>query len=132
LDSLRDLSGSTKTPLFFSQRFHQPTSSITSSTSFRAVKMSQYCFHGNTNSFNKVLNNCTVADDRPQILTWLSPLEPRLQHKEIQERRVENVGRWVLETEEFRSWHGSSRGSGSDSAVLFYYGHPGVGKTFIR
>lgn len=99
--------------------------------------MSQYCFHDNTNSFNansfnNVLNNCIVVDDRPQILAWLSPLEPRLRHKDIQESRAENVGEWVLETEEFRGWHASSGGSGSDNAVLFCYGDPGVGKTFIR
>ena len=99
--------------------------------------MSQYRFHDNTNSFNtnslnKVLNNCIVTDDRPQILAWLSPLEHGLRHKDIQESRAENVGDWVLETEEFRSWYASSGGSGSDNAVLFCYGDPGVGKTFIR
>jgi len=86
----------------------------------------------NTNSFNNVWNNCTVADDRSQILAWLSPLEPRLRHKAIQESRVKNVGEWVLETGKFRSWSAGSGGSESDKAVLFCYGDPGVGKTFIR
>ena len=104
------------------------------STSLRTTKMS----HHNTNSFNtnnsynKVLNNCTIVDDRPQILTWLSPLEPKLRHKSIQESRVEKVGEWVLETEEFKSWYASSGESGFDNAILFCYGDPGVGKTFIR
>ena len=84
------------------------------------------------NSYNNVWNNCTVADERCQLLTWLSPLEPRLRHKAIQESRVESVGEWVLETEEFRSWYASSGGSGSDKSVLFCYGDPGAGKTFIR
>jgi len=86
----------------------------------------------NTNSFNHVWNNCTVADDRSQLLTWLSPLEPRLRHRDIQERRVDNIGEWLMRTEEFRSWHGESREGEGDKAVLFGYGDPGAGKTFIR
>ena len=89
------------------------------------------CFN-NTKSFNNVWNNCTIADNRSQLLTWLSPLEPRLRHQDIQERRVENVGKWLIQTEEFRSWHGGSGESEGDKAVLFCYGGPGVGKTFIR
>ena len=94
--------------------------------------MSQTNSFNTANSYNNVWNNCTIADDRLQLLTWLSPLEPRLRHKAIQESRVESVGEWVLETEEFKSWYASSGGSESDKAVLFCYGDPGVGKTFIR
>jgi len=99
--------------------------------------MSQYtidnsAFSNNRNSFN--VQNNYVADDRSQLLAWLSPLEPRLRHQDIQERRVDNVGEWLLQTEEFKSWHdGSGEGEGEDDkAVLFGYGGPGVGKTFIR
>ena len=94
--------------------------------------MSQQPIHDNENCFNitnstsNVWNNCTIADDRSQLLTWLSPLEPRLRHQDIQERRVENVGEWLMETEEFRMWHGWSGGNEDDKAVLFYYGGPGV------
>ena len=99
--------------------------------------MAQHRFHDNTNSFNNnsfntVSYNCTVTDDRWQLLAWLSPLEPRLRHKAIQESRAKGVGEWVLETEEFRSWYTGSGGSESDKGVLFCYGDPGVGKTFIR
>ena len=99
--------------------------------------MSQYTIDNstnlsnNTNSFN-VQNNYVVADDRSPLLTWLSPLEPRLRHRDIQERRVDHVGEWLLQTEEFRSWHAGSGEGESDKAVLFCYGGPGVGKTFIR
>jgi len=99
--------------------------------------MSQYSIHdsnnslNNTNSYN-VQNNCTIADDRAPLLTWLSPLEPRLRHRDIQERRIDNVGEWLLQTEEFRSWHDWSGEGEGDKAVLFCYGDPGVGKTFIR
>ena len=100
-------------------------------------KMSQFLSH-NTNSFNtsytaiSVSNNVTLADDRSNILAWLSPLDPRSRHKDIQERRVESIGEWLLQTKEFRSWHAGSMGDGSDNAVLFCYGDPGVGKTYIR
>jgi len=103
--------------------------------------MSQYTvdnslFCNNRNSFNvqnvhNVQNNYAV-DDRSSLLTWLSPLEPKLRHRDIQERRVDNIGEWLLETEEFRSWHDGSRESEGGKAVLFGYGGPGVGKTFIR
>ena len=97
--------------------------------------MSQYTidnstFFGNTNSFN--VQNNYVADDRSQLLAWLSPLEPKLRHRDIQERRVDNVGEWLLQTEEFRRWHDGSGEIEGDKAVLFCYGGPGVGKTFIR
>jgi len=85
----------------------------------------------NTNSFN-VQNINVVADDRSQILAWLSPLEPRLRHRDIQGRRVDNVGEWLLQTEEFRTWNDCSEEGEGDKAVLFCYGGPGVGKTFIR
>ena len=87
----------------------------------------------NIGSFNTtVVHNVTAANERSNILAWLSPLEPRLRHKDIQDRRVENIGEWVLETEAFKSWYASSGGNGADNAVLFCYGDPGVGKTFIR
>ena len=98
--------------------------------------MSQYTIHdsdnnfNNTNSNNNVWNYYTIADDRYPLLTWLSPL--KRQHQDIYERRVENVGEWLMQTEEFRRWHGWNGGSEDDKAVLFYYGGPGVGKTFIR
>ena len=86
----------------------------------------------NTNSFNSVWNNYTVVDDRSQLLDWLSPLEPKIRHRDIQERRVDNIGEWLTRTEEFRSWHDGSGEREGDKAVLFGYGDPGAGKTFIR
>nr|AHE80946.1 hypothetical protein [Tuber indicum] len=100
--------------------------------------MSQYtinsnnnCFN-NTSSFSNVWNNFTVADDRSQLLAWLSPLEPRLRHRDIQEHRVDNVGEWLIQTDEFRSWYDWSLEGEGNKAVLFCHGDPGVGKTFIR
>ena len=93
--------------------------------------MSQSFSH-NTNSFNTaVTNNFIISDERSQILAWLSPLEPRLRHQDIRDGRVENVGEWLLQTEEFRSWRAGSGGGEFDNAVLFCHGGPGVGKTYI-
>ena len=83
------------------------------------------------NSFNNV-SNYTVVDDRSQLLAWLSPLEPSQQHRHIQERRVDDVGEWLIQTKEFRRWCGLGEEDEGDKAVLFCYGNPGVGKTFIR
>ena len=93
-------------------------------------------FSNNINSLNttvNVTNTFTVADDRYKILAWLSPLDPRIRHQDIRNRRVENVGGWILRTEEFRSWYAnSSAGGESHKPVLLCHGDPGVGKTFIR
>ena len=110
--------------------FRLSPSFIYDTLSSKERKMAQ-SYSNNTNSFNPTVN-ITAVDERSNILSWLSPLEPKLRHKDIQERRVENIGGWVLETEAFKSWHTSSGGNGSDNAVLFCYGDPGVGKTFIR
>jgi len=55
-----------------------------------------------------------------------------LQHENIQDRRVKGVGEWLIRTEEFRRWCGLGGEGGGDGSVLFCYGDPGVGKTFIR
>ena len=101
--------------------------------------MAQYTVNQSTNCLNttnyyneKVVVTYTVADDRSQLLTWLSPLDPGLQHCDIQECRVNNVGEWLMGTEEFKRWCGVGGESEGDKAVLFCYGNPGVGKTFIR
>ena len=88
-------------------------------------------FSNNINSLNTV-NHFTIADDRSNILAWLSPLEPRLRHQDIQDSRVESIGEWLLQTEEFKSWCTGSGEGESDNAVLFCYGDPGAGKTYIR
>jgi len=123
--------------------FHRPSNNDTqrrqlfNRTSSKHSKMSRYTIKDNTNCLNTtnsitVQNNLTIADDRFQLLTWLSPLDPGLRHWDIQERRVKDVGEWLIGTEEFRRWCGLSGEGKSDKAVLFCYGNPGVGKTFIR
>src|SRR5947209_7403858 len=87
---------------------------------------------GSTGAFNNVWNNCTVADKKSKILAWLSPLEPRIRHQDIQTRRVAEVGEWLLQTQEYRNWFEGARGGESDNSALFCHGGPGVGKTYIR
>jgi len=36
-----------------------------------------------------------------------------------------------METKEFRRWCGLSGEGGGDEEVMFCYGNPGVGKTFV-
>jgi len=100
------LSKRLKTPFFVQlPEIIQPSIFNNSST---IAEMSQYHANSfNTNSIN-VSHNFTVTNDRSQLLTWLSPLEPRLRHRDIQERRVDNIGEWLMQTEEFRSWHDES------------------------
>ena len=119
-------------PLFFrSQKYHQSTLLCKSplyQNNNNEWKMSQYTINDNTNclnttnSFNKVWNNCTFNDDPSQLLTWLSPLDPSLRHCDIRERRVNDIGGWLMQTEEFRRW-GIFGGDGQGhEPVLFCYG----------
>jgi len=75
--------------------------------------------------------NFGSADERTAILAWLSPLEPCVRHHDIRDQRVEEVGDWLLRTEEYRNWVDGIRGGESDNSALFCYGDPGVGKTYI-
>ena len=68
--------------------------------------------------------------DERQILQWLSPLEPQQRHQGVRTDRLNTVGNWVLETSEFRKWRDA--GEGCVEPVLFCYGNPGVGKTYVR
>ena len=93
-------------------------------------------FTDNINSFNvsNVSNHYTgtLAEDRSEVLTWLSPLEPRIRHQDLRTRRADNVGEWLLQTSEFRRWCDGAQPGGHDHAILFCSGGPGVGKTYLR
>src|SRR5437879_5606642 len=93
---------------------------------------SNFCNYVNYSNCN-VLNSFTpVSDDRSDLLAWLSLLDPKSRHRDIQGRRVDNIGEWLIHTEEFRSWYAGGRGGEPDNAVLFCYGGLGAGKTYIR
>jgi len=84
-----------------------------------------------SDSVNRARGSSTMAGGKLEILAWLSPLEPRIRHHELRDRRVAGVGDWLLQTEEYRNWVGGIRGGKSDGSALFCYGGPGVGKTYI-
>jgi len=83
-------------------------------------------------SYNNTWNHCNirVTDERRHLLEWLSPLAPRLRHRDVRRSQAEGVGDWLLSTEEFINW--STGADGVVNPVLFCYGDPGVGKTHIR
>jgi len=85
-----------------------------------------------TDSYKNVWNNCDLSlpDEKRQILEWLSPMAPRGRHQAVREDRMEGVGNWLLLTKEFENWQTSE--DQAVNPVLFYYGDPGVGKTYIR
>jgi len=91
---------------------------------------------GNSNSYNvtnshNIINlSQVIADQNPEILRWLSPLDPRRRHQDVRTNRFDGVGNWFLETRQFQAWRGGE--GGADKAVLFCHGNPGVGKTFLR
>ena len=94
------------------------------STTFKAVK-SQKCHKHSSITITLSTPLTTLS------LAWLSPLEPRVRHRDIGARRVDSIGAWLLETEEFRRWKNSSGREGSYHQTLFCDGNPGVGKSYI-
>ena len=82
------------------------------------------------NSFNTDLKEIIVPFDANPVLEWLSPLDPREKHRAIGINRVAGVGDWLLLTTQFTWWSGDFRGTAVP--VLFCYGDPGVGKTYLR
>ena len=95
--------------------------------------------HGNSNTnVGNVLNsynnsniiNVGVSEESLRIQVWLSPLEPHRRHQDVRNRRLDDVGEWVLRRTEFESWCESQEGS--VNPTLLCYGGQGVGKTYIR
>jgi len=102
---------------------------MTQTTGTRAVTFG----NGNTNCCNIDNSvNTTVydPDQDAKIMRWLSPLEPENRHDGVRTKRFEGVGNWLLETSEWREWREGK--GGADKAVLFCFGGPGVGKTYLR
>jgi len=93
-------------------------------------------FSNNHHSVNiansNIANSFNIApDDRSEILEWLSPLEPRVRHRDIGAQRVDSIGAWLLDTTEFKRWHTGSREDETYHPTLFCDGNPGVGKSYI-
>jgi len=85
----------------------------------------------NIRNNHKIVNvNNVIAGENPEIMRWLSPLDPRGRHQDVRMDRLDGVGSWLLEINEFREWR--SNEGGADKAVFFCHGDPGVGKTYLR
>ena len=85
---------------------------------------------GNMSNFYNNTINVGVSEESARIQAWLSPLEPHARHEDVRNRRLDGVGEWVLQRNEFVSWRESQ-----DSLVncaLLCYGNQGAGKTYIR
>ena len=85
-----------------------------------------------TDSYKNVWNNCeiSVSDEKRQILEWLSPIASRERHRVVSHSQVDGVGGLLLRTGEFEKW--CTSGDPAVHPVLFCYGAPGVGKTYLR
>jgi len=83
-----------------------------------------------SNSYNNTTINMGTNEESRRIQEWLSPLEPGRRHQDVRNRRLDGVGDWVLQKDEFVSWRRSR--DGSDDRALRCYGGQGVGKTYIR
>ena len=128
---------------------HQPRFSLRSGNCFNRPQVNQHLARGNiqggkknrkmsrafSNNDNSVIItnsfNINVPYDESKILAWLSPLEPWVRHRDIGAQRVDDIGAWLLETQEFRRWHDGSMEGGSNHVTLFCHGNPGVGKSYI-
>ncbi|RPB01314.1 hypothetical protein L873DRAFT_1642219, partial [Choiromyces venosus 120613-1] len=63
------------------------------------------------------------------ILKWISPSLPWERHEDIRNDRVDEIGQWLLGTDEFVKWRYGE--DGGCNQVLFCHGEAGVGKTYL-
>ena len=66
-----------------------------------------------------MLNSYNVSDDLSQLPAWLSPLEMKLRHRGVQERRDDKVGEWLVRARNFEDgadWVWKMR-----TITLFYF-----------
>jgi hypothetical protein len=63
-----------------------------------------------------------------EFIECVSPLDMDKRHHDVQSRRTEGTGSWLLETTEFRAWFDNQVLEGC--RALLGLGEPGAGKTF--
>ena len=106
-----------------------PQHSGISNTRTYNIHDNSYSNVGNvSNSY--ITNKAGVDEESLRIHAWLSPLEPDIRHRAVSNHRLDGIGDWVLQSDEFKSWRRGRDGSGD--STLLCYGGQGVGKTFIR
>ena len=130
-------------PFLHSQESPQPTLPplITQEPILSNLRTAKYTKmshpHANDNGITSfhttnIVNDYTAADEKSRILSWLSSLEPKRRHEDLQNRRIDEVADWLLQTEEYQNWFAGIRGCELEGSALFCHGSPGVGKTYIR
>ena len=82
-----------------------------------------------SNSYRSTINE-GANEDPWRIQAWLSPLEPYGRHQDVSNGRLDGVGDWVLQKNQFRTWCKSQ--ICSVNPTLLCCGGKGVGKTYIR
>ncbi|RPA90470.1 hypothetical protein L873DRAFT_1717773, partial [Choiromyces venosus 120613-1] len=81
------------------------------------------------NSCNKIVNIVnTVADDKPQVLPWLSSLALQKRHQHLCNNRHDGVREWVFQRDEFKK---RTTEEYESHPVILCEGDPGVRKTYL-
>ncbi|KAI1357525.1 ankyrin repeat-containing domain protein [Xylaria arbuscula] len=82
------------------------------------------------NSTVTIISNFNGDNETPadtDVLEWLSPTPCTDRHSDVATRRIEGIGAWLLEDEQYLRWlHRQDA-----SSVLWCQGQPGAGKTFL-
>lgn len=65
------------------------------------------------------------AEEKRTILGWLSPIDFASQQNDYIQRREEDTGQWLLQSDEYQNWITTAK------ETLFCPGMPGAGKTII-
>lgn len=60
------------------------------------------------------------------ILNWLSAVDFSAHHRRCREDRLDGSGQWLLDHQQYRDWHASSR-----SSTFLVHGMPGSGKSML-
>ena len=70
-----------------------------------------------------------VENERKELVSWLSLLEPDLRHVDVKAKRSEGTGVWFLNVQTFIAW--STFEGIRNYRVLLGFGAPGAGKTTL-
>lgn len=69
-----------------------------------------------------------AAEERDQILEWLSVVKHEEKHYDVRVRRMNDTGDWLLQNGEFRRWRDEPKPRAN---VLWCYGIQGSGKVIV-
>ncbi|RPA90707.1 hypothetical protein L873DRAFT_1820626, partial [Choiromyces venosus 120613-1] len=75
--------------------------------------------------------NAGANDETGEVLKWVPPLDLKNGIKACEIAGSMGVRSWLLETNEFRRWSNISIEGSQVQLVLFCYGFPGIGKTYL-